>query len=274
MKIVIGYSAGLDSRIMLHYAKKKYPDAEIKCIYYAHGAESEEHEISLLPDFVEVRRIDWLGDKIKPVAKLEDPFAGAIYIPGRNLVIATLAACQELPNEVWMGTLWDEVNPKGTDKNDVFRYTASSAISYALSPFIDSVVIRFPFAEEKWTKVDAVKWALENGMTEEEILSTTSCWHRVHGKKPCGHCKQCFKRQLVLRLNNIVEECEEDPLDSDFGRDLAFGYMKAVYDEYSTNADEANVVKMLTDLFYNGMLPKSVETLVGKLLQHELVLHY
>ena len=100
MKIVILYSSGLDSRIMLHYAQQKYPDADIKCIYYQHGAESEQHELSLLPDFVEVRKIDWLGEKIKPVAKKEDPFAGAIYIPGRNLVFSVLAASQELADSL------------------------------------------------------------------------------------------------------------------------------------------------------------------------------
>jgi len=272
MKIVIAYSSGLDSRIMLHYAQVKYPEAEIKCIYYAHGAESEEHELSLLPDFVEVRRIDWLGDKLKPVAKKEDPFAGAIYIPGRNLVIATLAACQELPDEVWMGTLWDEVNPKGTDKNDVFRYSASSAISYALSPFIDSMVIRFPFAEEKWTKVDTVKWALENGLSKEEILATTSCWHREHGKKPCGRCKQCFKRQLVFRINGIREECELDPLDSLFGQDLTLGYMSAVYDQRSTNIDEQNVVKMLEILRLENRIPMSLIYLMNRFIDTKAML--
>lgn len=269
MKIVIAYSSGLDSRIMLHYAQKKYPDAEIKCIYYAHGADSEEQELSLLPEFVEVRRIDWLNDKIRPVAKKEDPFAGAIYIPGRNLVIATLAACQELADEVWMGTLYDEVNPKGTDKNDMFRYSASAAISYALSPFIDGVTVRFPFAEERWTKADAVQWALNNGMSKQEILDTTSCWHRVKGEKPCGRCKQCFKRQLVFRLNGLEEECKEDPLDSDFGFDLAYGYLRAVYEEHSNNADELNVVSMLTKLYRSGKLPTRLARFMDTLPEND-----
>lgn len=264
MKIVIAYSSGLDSRILLHYAKEKYPEAEVKCIYYAHGAESEAHEISLLPAFVEVRKLDWLSDKIKPVAKKDDPFADAIYIPGRNLVIATLAACQELPNEVWMGTLYDEVNHKGTDKNDVFRYTASGAISYALSPFLDSVSIKFPFAEEKWTKVDTVAWALKNNLSKEEILSTTSCWHRTKGDKPCGKCKQCFKRQLVFRLNGLIEECKEDPLDSVYGHDLVMAYLNSSKN-VDQNLDEKNVVDMIMKLYNSKNLPTSVMELISKL---------
>lgn len=262
MRIVILYSSGLDSRIMLHYAKVKHPEAEIKCIYYAHGAESEQAEIDRLPDFVEVRKIDWLNDKIKPVAKKEDPFAGAIYIPGRNLVFATLAACQELANEIWMGTLVDEVNPKGTDKNDTFRHLASGTISYALSPFIDWVTVRFPFAEAEMTKADAVCWALLNGMTPEEILDTTSCWHRT-GDLPCGQCKQCFKRALVLKMNDLSEECEIDPLDSDYGYNLAKGYLDEVIIKKSDNADEMNVVKMLTTLENYSRLPDRLQKLVS-----------
>jgi 7-cyano-7-deazaguanine synthase in queuosine biosynthesis len=257
MKIVILYSSGLDSRIMLHYAQQKYPDADIKCIYYQHGAESEQHELSLLPDFVEVRKIDWLGEKIKPVAKKEDPFAGAIYIPGRNLVFSVLAASQELADEIWMGTLYDEVNPKGTDKNDTFRNLTSGVLSYVLSPFIDNVTIRFPFAEEKWTKVDAVSWALDNGLSKEEIVDTTSCWHRVKGERPCGRCKQCFKRQLVLMLNDIEEDCKFNPLDEKWGLHLAQSYIDVVL-KGSTNLDENNVYNMLCNLKTKNKLPNSL----------------
>lgn len=260
MKIVILYSSGLDSRIMLHMAKVMYPDAEVKCVYYAHGADSEAEEIARLPDFVEVRRIDWLGDNIKPVAKKEDPFAGAIYIPGRNLVLSALAACQELANEVWMGTLWDEDNPKGTDKNEHFRNSTSELLSYVLSPFVDGVKVVFPFVDRGFSKQHSVAWAIENGLPREEILNTVSCWH--HKGKPCGRCKQCFKRQLVLRINGMSEECVLDPLDSDFGQELTRGYMDAVYVNGSDNRDEKNVASMLLACMLLNRLPKSLTTIL------------
>lgn len=246
MKIVILYSSGLDSKIMKRYAEVKYPLAEVKCIYYAHGAESEEQEISLLPDFVEVRKIDWLGDKIKAVAKKEDPFAGAIYIPGRNLIFSALAACQEIADEIWMGTLWDEDNPKGTDKNATFRNLTSGVLSYVLSPFIDNVTVRFPFVEEKWSKQHAVEWALKNGLNAEEVMNTVSCWH-YHGDRPCGKCKQCFKRNMVLFMNKAAEEYQNDVVASN--EDLAAGYIQAALDG-TNNRDELNVAYML--LVYNG----------------------
>lgn len=249
-KIVVLYSGGLDSLIMLHLARVNNPDAEVKCIYYKHGADSEAEEIARLPDYVEVRTVDWLGDKIKPVAKKEDPFAGAIYIPGRNLIFSALAACQELADEIHMGTMVDEDNPKGTDKNEHFRSETSKLLSYVLSPFIDNVTVKFPFVDNKWTKVESVAWALENGLSEKDIINTVSCWH--HKGQPCGQCKQCFKRNFVFAINGMHEQYAQEPLDSAFGEELVDGYLKAVLVDGSTNADEVNVVKMITTLCARG----------------------
>lgn len=261
-KIVILYSGGLDSLIMRHYAKVKYPEAKIKCLYYAHGADSEDSEIQRLPSYVEVRVLQWLGDKIKPVAKKEDPFAGAIYIPGRNLIFSALAACQELADEIWMGTLVDEDNPKGTDKNQKFRQDTSELLSYVLSPFLDKVTVKFPFVDEKWTKADCVKWALETGLSPKEITNTVSCWH--HHGIACGQCKQCFKRQLVFKLNDLEEEYATDPISSAFGLNLVDGYMNAVFNDDSTNADECNVVSMLIKLSDENKLCLEANKIIQK----------
>ena len=266
MKIVILYSGGLDSLIMHQYAKVKYPHAEVKCLYYKHGADSEESEIKRLPSYVEVRNVDWLGDKIKPVAKKEDPFAGAIYIPGRNLIFSSLAACQELADEIWMGTLYDEDNPKGTDKNEKFRNDTSELLSYVLSPFIDKVTVRFPFVDEKWTKVESVEWALKNGLSGKDITNTVSCWH--HHGLPCGQCKQCFKRQLVFKLNGLEEKYKVDPISSNYGLKLADGYMQAVHEEKSDNADERNVVRMLTELYHVNKLCPEADKIIEKYLRN------
>jgi 7-cyano-7-deazaguanine synthase in queuosine biosynthesis len=239
-KIVLLYSSGLDSYILHHFAKINHPNDEVVCVYYQHGADSEEKELASLPDFVKVRKVEWLGN-IKPVAKKDDPFAGAIYIPGRNLVFATLAASQELASEVWMGTVVDEDNFKATDKNEHFRNKTSELLTYVLSPFLDQVKVRFPFVEMKWTKEDAVRWALANNITKEQLLETVSCWH--YDSKPCGECKQCVKRSLVFALNGFSEECKSDPLTNDYGRELMQQYLDV--DPNTANADELNMVSMI-----------------------------
>lgn len=243
MKIVILYSGGLDSYLMLKWAEHHYPDAEVKCLYYKHGAESEAHEISLLPDYVEVRTVDWLGDKIKPLPKKSDPFAGAIYIPGRNLVFATLAACQEVPDEIWLGVLADENNEQATDKNDHFRQLAMASINYALSPFTDGVTIKFPFAEAGFTKLDTVRWALENGVPREEIERTVSCWH-AHDGLHCGRCKQCVKRFLVFDAVGLHTNYVVEPMAVPEQVALCDRYV-ALVDSGGGNADEQAMAAMI-----------------------------
>lgn len=239
MKIVVLYSGGLDSLIMLHMARTWHPDAEIKCLYYKHGADSESSEIARLPNEVEVRHIDWLNDQCRAVSKKDDPFAGAIYIPGRNLVFTTLAACQELPDEIWMGTLWDEDNEQATDKNTEFMEDTSELLSYVLSPFIDKVKIRFPFVEQKMTKELSVSWALRHGISEDDLVSTVSCWH--HTDMACGVCKQCFKRYFIFVLNGFQERCKVHPLYSRHGKELLKQYLSCT----PKNRDEQTVVDMI-----------------------------
>lgn len=246
MKIVILYSSGLDSFILYQYAKARYPQAQLKCLYFKHGADSEAQEIARLPDYVEVRNIDWLNENCRPVAKKSDPFAGEIYIPGRNLVFTVLAAAQELPDEIWMGTLWDEDNAQATDKNGLFRTDTSDLMTYVLSPFLDQCILRFPFVEEGWTKSDIVEWALYSGIPKEEIKATVSCWH--YTDKPCGRCKQCFKRKLNLKPKGIIEDYAKDPLDSEYGYPLIRGYIiKAGHND--ANRDEKTVAKLIKEYY-------------------------
>ena len=201
-KIVILYSGGLDSTLMYRYAQVTHPDAEVIAVYFAHGVDAEKHELDRLPSYVQVRRIDWLDDKIKPVANRKKTGFGPIYIPGRNMIFFNLAACIYLPDEVWMGALWDEDDPEATDKNKTFEQLASGTASYVLSPFIDNVKLRMPFVENEWCKKELVGWALQNGFTSEEILHTTSCYY-TDGQRGCGKCVQCLKRHLVMFYNGI-----------------------------------------------------------------------
>lgn len=214
MNIVILYSGGLDSLMMEKLAKRDFPDANVIGLFFNHGQDSVDREIKHLPDWVKVKNLDWLGDEIKPRSKKSDPFAGAIYIPGRNLVFSVLAACYYQPDEIWLGTLADENNKDATDKNHVFIRKTEDVLDYVLSPFLDHVKIVFPLADRGWTKTDAVRSLLESGhLSVEEILRTSSCWFHTTSK-PCGYCKQCLKRALVLRNFGITEEHESyHPLD-------------------------------------------------------------
>lgn len=265
--ILILYSGGLDSFIMYHMAIKEYGEDNVKCIFFKHGQDSEQAEIDVLPDFVEVRQLDWLDDNVKARAKASDPFAGNVYIPGRNLVFAVTAASQFLPSEIWMGTVVDEDNPAATDKNETFRIMTQNVLDYVLSPFTGHTYIRFPFVERNMTKENSVAWALENGISKEEITGTTSCWHN-HGGFPCGECKQCVKRFLVFALNDIEEMYKIHPLRSKVSLNLMLEYIQArTTPPYNLNADEENMVSMICRHFGFMNSPYECQKRLEKLIE-------
>jgi 7-cyano-7-deazaguanine synthase in queuosine biosynthesis len=239
-KIVVLYSGGLDSFVLYHLAKTE--SSEVTAIYYQHGCDSEESELASLPDFVEVRKVDWLNENCRPLPKKSDPVAGAIYIPGRNLIFSALAASQELPDEVWMGTTFDEDNQQATDKNEYFRSETSKLLTYVLSPFIDSLTVKFPFVERQWSKQQIVLWALSNGL-KDGLLKTISCWFAKDGI-PCGLCKQCFKRALVMKIFNITEKHSHNPLHLSNCEHYVREYCK-LYGDGIANADELNVYNLM-----------------------------
>jgi 7-cyano-7-deazaguanine synthase in queuosine biosynthesis len=210
MKIVILYSGGLDSLIMKRYAEVKHPDAEVLCVFYDIGQEYLEKEKAALPDFVIQRKLDWLGAGVSAQSK-DGSTSGGIYIPGRNLVLATLVACADLPDQIWMGALLGETVPHGTDKNWEFIERTNETLAYVLSPFHPTgPKIHFPLAEAGFNKLTATAWALTNGVSEQEVLDSSSCLSGESGK--CGHCVVCFRRWGIFTQLGLHEDYNVDPL--------------------------------------------------------------
>lgn len=223
-KIVIAYSGGLDSYLLYHYAKSTRIFDEIKCIYWDHGQPVLEKELKFLPDFVEVRKVDWLNEEKTPV-EASGRKEGAIFIPGRNMVFATLIACQELPDEIWMGSLHGETHRKGTDKNFQFLWTLNSTLNYVLGPFIaDKIEVRFPFAEKRMNKYDIVRWARMERTGYIKITDMIAHTNSCHDPDTlnCGNCVQCVKRWAAFGRNGFSEHYDQPPGKSEYGNKMWF----------------------------------------------------
>jgi len=227
MKILILYSGGLDSLIMKRYAEVKYPDAEVVYTWYDIGQEYNHKERAVLPDFVEKLHLDWLQPGSSVQSK-DDSASGNIYIPGRNLVLATMAACKHLPDQIWMGALQGEVHDSATDKNWEFLGRASTTLSYVLKPFLpNGVEVRFPLAEAGFNKFTATEWALENGITKEEILHSSSCLSGEHGN--CGRCVVCFRRFGIFAQLGFEEQYNVHPLEVEENEKIAAEMLYGTY---------------------------------------------
>lgn len=230
MKIVILYSGGLDSRIMLEVAKQEHSNDEIICVYFDIGHDYAFKEKQVLPDFVHVYDMRWFQAKGEDKT---DNSMGSIFIPGRNLLFATLAACKFVPNEVWLGSLLGENHIFATDKNEQFRKLASDTLSYTLSPFIQNVKVSYPLIEKGWDKLAATEWALKNGL-KDDIITSSSCMTAT--SLPCGsRCGVCLRRWGIFTQLGIEEVYEEHPLS---GRENIEMCIKLIDDELDSVTSE------------------------------------
>jgi 7-cyano-7-deazaguanine synthase in queuosine biosynthesis len=218
MNILILYSGGLDSLIMKRYAEVMYPDATVTCVFYDIGQAYAAKERAALPDYVIQRELPWLGHDFEGQSKEgSDSVSGNIFIPGRNMLLATAAACMYLPDEIWMGALLGETHGESTDKNYTFLEKINDTLRYVLSPFKRS--IRFPLADEGLNKLTATKWALDNGVTEAQIKHSSSCLSGEAGN--CGKCVVCLRRWGIFRQLGIAQEqYNVDPVETKELRDM------------------------------------------------------
>lgn len=237
-KIIVLYSGGLDSRILFHIAQMQNPDAEIKALYWNYYHDAATIEIDRLPEFVEVRNVDWMQTVQGYYSKEGDP-AGDIYIPGRNMVFSILSACQDLPDEIWLGALYEEAHDYATDKNSKFVGLTNDLLQYVLKPFKpDGVKIRMPMVEMGLTKFTALKWALSNGLSHNDLKATVSCYNPID-VTPCGTCPQCIRRQMLFRDLGFKEEYHVDPLSQDSVRD----WINLAIDIEIANRNDSNLKK-------------------------------
>ncbi|MGZ4849781.1 MAG: 7-cyano-7-deazaguanine synthase [Candidatus Bathyarchaeia archaeon] len=208
MKICILYSGGLDSLIMKRYAEVYYPNAQIDLVWYNIGQEYNSKEYLALPSSAKIRTVQWLDDDTLTVEKENTQ---NIMIPGRNMALAVLAACQFLPDEIWLGALMGEVHEEATDKNWDFLFEVNNLLSYVLAPYGKNPEVKFPLAEAGMGKLESVQWFLENGGTKEQVLNSSSCLSGgVH--KNCGQCIVCLRRWGIFYQLGIEEEYEKHPV--------------------------------------------------------------
>lgn len=243
MNITILYSGGLDSFIMNHYAKVAYPSADVRCLWFDIGQPYNAKEEAALPKFVEKRKLEWLrrldaqgnwvGEAAGEQGKGNE--TGQIYIPGRNAVLITQAACLTLADEIWLGALLGEIHQGATDKNFTFLRYMEDMLSYTLSPFrkVGRTRVRYPLASAGFSKLTSVQWALSHGVTREELMATSSCLSGESGN--CGHCIVCFRRWGIFKQCGFSEPYNVDPLTVTENKKIVLEMLKgdaSYYDKF------------------------------------------
>lgn len=261
--ITILYSGGLDSLIMHHLAVVS--GYKVRCLWYDIGQPYNEKELAALPDFVERRTLEWLTPLANNTTvphtegiKGKGTETGQIYIPGRNAVLVTAAACMTLADEIWLGALLGETHKAATDKNDEFRSLVSTLLDYTLKPFRqDSPApfqVRFPLADSGFNKLTSVAWALKAGLSKEKILATSSCLSGEPGN--CGHCVVCFRRWGIFSQLGFSETYNVSPLEQDSNLKIVDEMMKFEYSYYDDHR-KSEILPALTPEFVENRYTSS-----------------
>ena len=210
MSKVLLLSSGLDSLVAWYFLGKpnclhvmghsRYSWKELECILKFKDKHPET-EVSIVG-------ANWLS-------QFEEPDAN---IPARNLFFIDVAS--HFADEIYLVCQLGEMSIP--DRNDKFFSDISKMLTFlyqkkkVVSPVFGNL-----------TKMDMVKWALENGVPKEELLGAYSCFSGTGTR--CGRCAACFRAAVALDYCSILpnnffdENIWEAPIISEYIRRLKDG---------------------------------------------------
>ncbi len=217
----IMFSGGLDSLIAWFYAVKNgYKPQAINVNLGQPYADKEIQSIKKLQSKFDIP-VDFIN--MKELFPLIEKRLSNQIIPSRNVMLATIGSM--FNPIVWINALESEVNGKEHDKSYKFFNNLSEFLSFTNNYFQDNTTITSPFLH--MTKADTIKWALNNGLTKEDLFDTSTCYDGEYLK--CGKCLSCIKRFMAFGLNGIIEpNYEINPLESDYFKELLTEIPKAI----------------------------------------------
>lgn len=179
--MILLFSGGIDSFVAYHYLNKP------KTIYFDLQTPYSNREKKVVLELIPETIIDCA------LSLNNRQIGNKAYIPFRNLYLAMLA-CKYADKIVIAGLKDDAVS----DKNKPIFREFSKLLSKMENREIE---VLSPFWH--FTKEQVVKWYLDNGNSEEELLKTISCYDDEEETNYCGKCPSCFRKWNALRSAGI-----------------------------------------------------------------------
>jgi len=175
---ILLFSGGLDSFILYFYLKKP------RTLYFNLGHRYAHKELEVVSKLIKNTEVDFsytLTDWELPDA----------HIPFRNVLLAMGAS--RYADIVYLGGVSDD---RVNDNTRVAHADMTSFISRYAGRFVR---VAAPFAEQGWSKFDAVRWfKRELGKKADRLLlQTLSCYSSRSGR--CMKCAACFRWWVALK---------------------------------------------------------------------------
>jgi 7-cyano-7-deazaguanine synthase len=216
---VVLLSGGLDSSAALVWAQVRY--SELRAVTFSYGQPSRYRELAAAKRIALARGVQWtelaLSDALMPRAGLlrgvdasATPRFGGVdreFVPGRNLLFATLAAAHA---SLWFpsGNIDLILGACAEDQSGFpdCRPTTLAMLSAALCMGTGRQIgIRTPWADR--TKSE-ILYAIQPDA--EALALVCSSWSCYCGEGPCGTCGACVKRAdgfAARGIPDLVEPC-------------------------------------------------------------------
>ncbi|MFA5141140.1 MAG: 7-cyano-7-deazaguanine synthase [Elusimicrobiota bacterium] len=220
--LAIMMSGGLDSYLAVHWARAQGRDP--LAIWVDLGQPYVQKEYAAIKSFdipVRTMKCDVLREEFHNLPTVENQI-----VPGRNGLLGHIGCM--FADEVWLMALDGEMHGYMVDKNQAFFEGATKFFSQI---FGTPKLVKTPFADK--TKAELVKWALDHGITSEQMSRSVTCYDP--DRKACGKCTACFKRWLAMALNGVHEEYDTNPWESEWAK----GYIPMITEALRTG-DESH----------------------------------
>jgi len=186
MSEILMLSSGLDSLIAFFYL------GEPKCVHCTNLSRYSWRERQVVERFRRELGIDTKIVNLDWLEKFEEPDA---TIPARNLILASVGA--------YFGDTIYLVAQRGEQDIPDRSPKFFAATSQLLSTLHQRPKVVDPVFGDK-TKCDMVEWALENGVSEELLQMSYSCFRGLAER--CGECKACARMSVALDYNSILPD--------------------------------------------------------------------
>ena len=227
--VAILTSGGLDSYIARYYAEKhNYKPISIWVDLGQSYARKEEAAIDSFEFDVRKISCNILRNEFGNVDTVDN-----WIIPGRNTLLALIGAM--FAKRVWITALSTEMHKfaRERDKSPEFYHLTSGLFTYVFDIKRPETVVETPF--KTMSKTEIVAWALDNGITGKQLMSTSTCYSGEEAH--CGFCGACFKRWIAMINNGIYESYESNPWEGDYAvktiREMLKADKEKVYNHYS-----------------------------------------
>ncbi len=209
IKIAVLTSGGMDSFITHEMARQRadcYPPGYIDVIQVSvrYNAPYEAREMQAMDKLYGLEHVRFIDMPLVSDALGINPEPMNAEIFARNSLLHIYGGI--LGDEVWSGALATDGHVY-FDTMPAFTPLIETLICFQMTNKRSITRVETPLRH--FTKSQAFRWALDNGVPQHKLLATTSCYDPVH--EHCGKCRQCLRRWLALENNGVYQNWAAPP---------------------------------------------------------------